>query len=709
MLLEESILGWKEYELEMMRDKNDNVVVVCSIENFDPVGVHTGDSITVAPALTLTDREYQRLRDISIAVIREVGVDTGGCNIQFAIEPDTGRVVVIEMNPRVSRSSALASKATGFAIAKIATKLSLGYTLDEIPNDITQKTPASFEPTLDYVVVKVPRFAFEKFPAADHTLTTTMKSVGEAMAMGRNFTEALQKALRSLEQKGSQLDFSSVPEWEVPELIEKAKRPTTDRLHQVQRALLGGATVEQLFEATKIDPWFLDQLQLLNEISHEIRKAGALTVEMLQRAKRHGFSDEQIGALTHNSEAVVRGVRQALGIRPVYKTVDTCAAEFAAYTPYHYSSYDEEDEVALHSKPSIIILGSGPNRIGQGIEFDYSCVHASMALRKAGYETVMVNCNPETVSTDYDVSTRLYFEPLTLEDVLEVIAAEERTGGVMGVFVQLGGQTPLKLAQQLADAGVPDPGHLAGSDRPRRAPRRILPRPGQRRPDRPEERHRRVLRGRQEDRGRNRLPGPGPPVLRAGRPRHGNRLRRAQPLPLHRQRHRNHPGPPGADRPVPRGRRRNRRRRPLRRHGHVPRRHHGAHRGGRHPLRRLRLRAAPDHPGQQRARTRPHRNPGHRRGRGRPRPDQHPVRAGLGRALRPGSEPAGLPHRAVRLQGHRRADGQGRGPDRHRRHHQPAPHRLQDAAGDRRRLHPAARRAGLGQGSSAAVQPLPHA
>ncbi|MFD5278059.1 carbamoyl-phosphate synthase large subunit [Pseudarthrobacter sp. NPDC058362] len=455
VLLEESILGWKEYELEMMRDKNDNVVVVCSIENFDPVGVHTGDSITVAPALTLTDREYQRLRDISIAVIREVGVDTGGCNIQFAIDPATGRVVVIEMNPRVSRSSALASKATGFAIAKIATKLSLGYTLDEIPNDITQKTPASFEPTLDYVVVKVPRFAFEKFPAADNTLTTTMKSVGEAMAMGRNFTEALQKALRSLEQKGSQLDFSSVPEWEVAELIEKAKRPTTDRLHQVQRALLGGATVEQLFEATKIDPWFLDQLQLLNEISHEIRQAGALTADMLKRAKRHGFSDEQIGSLTHNSEAVVRGVRQALGIRPVYKTVDTCAAEFAAYTPYHYSAYDEEDEVALHAKPSILILGSGPNRIGQGIEFDYSCVHASMALRKAGYETVMVNCNPETVSTDYDISTRLYFEPLTLEDVLEVIAAEERTGGVMGVFVQLGGQTPLKLAQQLADAGVP--------------------------------------------------------------------------------------------------------------------------------------------------------------------------------------------------------------------------------------------------------------
>src|SRR4051794_31303824 len=455
VLLEESILGWKEYELEMMRDKNDNVVVVCSIENFDPVGVHTGDSITVAPALTLTDREYQRLRDIAIAVIREVGVDTGGCNIQFAIEPDTGRVVVIEMNPRVSRSSALASKATGFAIAKIATKLSLGYTLDEIPNDITQKTPASFEPTLDYVVVKVPRFAFEKFPAADPTLTTTMKSVGEAMALGRNFTEALQKALRSLEQRGAELSFEPVNDFEVAELLEKSRVGSTQRLSNVQRALLGGATVEQVYEATGIDPWFVDQLQLINEVAEQIRRAPALTEEILRLAKRHGFSDAQIGKLTNTPEAVVRGVRHALGIRPVFKTVDTCAAEFAAYTPYHYSSYDEEDEVELHAKPSVIILGSGPNRIGQGIEFDYSCVHATMALRKAGHETVMINCNPETVSTDYDISNRLYFEPLTLEDVLEVIAAEERTGGVLGVFVQLGGQTPLKLAQALADAGIP--------------------------------------------------------------------------------------------------------------------------------------------------------------------------------------------------------------------------------------------------------------
>ena len=440
VLLEESILGWKEYELEMMRDKNDNVVVVCSIENVDPVGVHTGDSITVAPAMTLTDREYQKLRDISINVIREVGVDTGGCNIQFAVNPVDGRVVVIEMNPRVSRSSALASKATGFAIAKIATKLALGYTMDEIPNDITQKTPASFEPVLDYVVVKVPRFAFEKFPAADPTLTTTMKSVGEAMAIGRNFTEALQKALRSLEQKGSELAF---PQDADPQaLLAAASTATTDRLSQTQQALYAGATIEEAFEATAIDPWFLDQFVLINEVADEIRDAEVLDEALLRRAKRHGFSDAQIGSLRHMDAAVVRGVRHALGVRPVYKTVDTCAAEFEAFTPYRYSSYDLETEVAPHEGESVIILGSGPNRIGQGIEFDYSCVHATMALREAGYETVMVNCNPETVSTDYDTADRLYFEPLTFEDVLEVYYAESRSGRVAGVIVQLGGQTP---------------------------------------------------------------------------------------------------------------------------------------------------------------------------------------------------------------------------------------------------------------------------
>lgn len=441
VLLEESILGWKEYELELMRDTKDNVVVVCSIENFDPMGVHTGDSITVAPAMTLTDREYQRLRDIGIAIIREVGVDTGGCNIQFAIDPVDGRVIVIEMNPRVSRSSALASKATGFPIAKIAAKLAIGYTLDEVPNDITEKTPASFEPTLDYVVVKAPRFAFEKFPLADATLTTTMKSVGEAMAIGRNFTEALQKALRSLEKKGSQFTFVGEP-GDKDELLATAVRPTDGRINTVMQAIRAGATQEEVFESTKIDPWFVDQLFLIKEIADELAGAEKLEPELLAEAKRHGFSDAQIAEIRGLREDVVREVRHALGVRPVYKTVDTCAAEFAAKTPYFYSSYDEESEVAPRTKPAVIILGSGPNRIGQGIEFDYSCVHASFALSDAGYETVMVNCNPETVSTDYDTSDRLYFEPLTLEDVLEIVHAESLAGPIAGVVVQLGGQTP---------------------------------------------------------------------------------------------------------------------------------------------------------------------------------------------------------------------------------------------------------------------------
>jgi carbamoyl-phosphate synthase large subunit len=454
VLLEESILGWKEYELELMRDHADNVVVVCSIENLDPMGVHTGDSITVAPAMTLTDREYQRLRDIGIAVIREVGVDTGGCNIQFAVQPDTGRVIVIEMNPRVSRSSALASKATGFPIAKIAAKLAVGYTLDEVPNDITAETPASFEPTLDYVVVKVPRFAFEKFPAADSTLTTTMKSVGEAMSIGRCFTEALQKALRSVEQAGSSFHWEGPP-GDVETLVAAAARPTDGRILVVQQAIRAGATVEQLHSSTGIDPWFLDQIALIDSVAQEIAAADELSPTLLRRAKRHGFSDAQLGALRGLPEPVVRGVRHALGIRPVYKTVDTCAAEFAATTPYHYSAYDEESEVAPRERPAVIILGSGPNRIGQGLEFDYSCVHASFALREAGYVTVMVNCNPETVSTDYDTSDRLYFEPLTLEDVLEVVHAEQQAGPLAGVIVQLGGQTPLGLAQALKDAGVP--------------------------------------------------------------------------------------------------------------------------------------------------------------------------------------------------------------------------------------------------------------
>ncbi len=457
VLVEESVRGWKEFELELMRDRHDNVVVVCSIENLDPMGVHTGDSITVAPSMTLTDREYQHMRDIGIAVLREVGVDTGGCNIQFAIDPADGRMIVIEMNPRVSRSSALASKATGFPIAKIAAKLAVGYTLDEIPNDITRKTPAAFEPTLDYVVVKVPRFAFEKFPGADPVLTTHMKSVGEAMAIGRNFTEALGKALRSMETKAS--GFWTVPgdDVDVDELLARAAVPTDGRLYHVEAALRAGASVEQVHAATGIDPWFLDQIAQITETGAEVQAAPTLTPPLLRKAKRHGLADRQIAALRPElaGEDGVRSLRHRLGIRPVFKTVDTCAAEFAATTPYFYSTYDEETEVDDTGREKVIILGSGPNRIGQGIEFDYSCVHAVMALRAAGYETVMINCNPETVSTDYDTADRLYFEPLTFEDVLEVVAAEQASGTLAGVICTLGGQTPLGLAQRLKDAGVP--------------------------------------------------------------------------------------------------------------------------------------------------------------------------------------------------------------------------------------------------------------
>ncbi|HET9971254.1 MAG TPA: carbamoyl-phosphate synthase large subunit [Streptosporangiaceae bacterium] len=453
VLLEESILGWKEFELELMRDQADNVVVVCSIENIDPMGVHTGDSVTVAPAMTLTDREYQRMRDTAIAIMRAVGVDTGGCNIQFAVQPRTGRMVVIEMNPRVSRSSALASKATGFPIAKIAARLAIGYTLDEIPNDITGQTPACFEPALDYVVVKVPRFAFEKFPGADPALTTHMKSVGEAMAIGRSFPEALQKALRSLESPGS-FGWKNPP-GDADSLLRAAATPHDGRLATVQQALRAGASAADVARVTGIDPWFVEQVTYINQIAERVAVAPALDADTLRLAKQNGFSDSQVAGLRGSTETVVREVRWALGVRPVYHAVDTCAAEFAARTPYLYSTYDDETEVPEGSTPKVIILGSGPNRIGQGIEFDYACVHASFALADAGYETVMVNCNPETVSTDYDTSGRLYFEPLTLEDVLEVVRAEQQSGPVTGVIVQLGGQTPLGLSRALAAAGVP--------------------------------------------------------------------------------------------------------------------------------------------------------------------------------------------------------------------------------------------------------------
>jgi len=465
VLLEESIIGWKEFELELMRDRHDNVVIVCSIENVDPMGVHTGDSVTVAPAMTLTDREYQAMRDTAIKIIRAVGVDTGGCNIQFAVNPRTGRMVVIEMNPRVSRSSALASKATGFPIAKIATRLAIGYTLDEIPNDITGQTPASFEPALDYVVVKIPRFAFEKFPGADSTLTTHMKSVGEAMAIGRSFAEALQKAQRSLESPTGPLRFTGKVDGQAEELLDRCRTPHDGRLNTMLQALRAGATPDAVAEATGVDPWFVEQLEHIKELSRTIAAAPALDEPLLREAKAAGFSDVAIADLRVLSADEVRALRHSLGVRPVFHAVDTCAAEFAARTPYLYSTYDEGDEVPGGDTPKVIILGSGPNRIGQGIEFDYSCVHASIALRAAGqgeaghpgsgYETVMVNCNPETVSTDYDTSSRLYFEPLTLEDVLEVVHAEQRSGPVAGVIVQLGGQTPLGLARALEAAGVP--------------------------------------------------------------------------------------------------------------------------------------------------------------------------------------------------------------------------------------------------------------
>ncbi|HZS46140.1 MAG TPA: carbamoyl-phosphate synthase large subunit [Blastocatellia bacterium] len=449
ILVEESIIGWKEFELEVMRDLNDNVVIICSIENFDPMGVHTGDSITVAPAQTLTDKEYQMMRDAAIRIIRKVGVETGGSNIQFALNPKNGRLTVIEMNPRVSRSSALASKATGFPIAKIAAKLAVGYTLNEIPNDITKKTPASFEPTIDYVVVKIPKWAFEKFPAADDTLGTQMKSVGEVMAIGRTFKESIMKALRSLEAV-SPLRLVDIEE-EV--LRRKLARPNPNRFSYINYALQHGYSIDEIYELTKIDPWFLEQLAQIMNVQNKItaRDLDDLSADLIREAKKMGLSDRRIAFLTESTEDQVRARRKELGIIPVYKRVDTCGAEFESFTPYLYSTYEEECEADPSSQKKIMILGSGPNRIGQGIEFDYCCCHASFALKEDGYETIMVNCNPETVSTDYDTSDRLYFEPLTFEDVMNIVELEKP----QGVIVQFGGQTPLNLAVRLHKAGVP--------------------------------------------------------------------------------------------------------------------------------------------------------------------------------------------------------------------------------------------------------------
>src|ERR1700716_2521845 len=452
-LIEESVLGWKEFELEVMRDTKDNVIIICSIENFDPMGVHTGDSITVAPAQTLTDREYQAMRDAAIAVIREIGVETGGSNIQFGVNPETGRMVVIEMNPRVSRSSALASKATGFPIAKIAAKLAVGYTLDEIPNDITRKTPACFEPTLDYVVVKIPKWQFEKFPGADENLGVQMKSVGEVMAIGRTFKEALMKAIRSLDT-GKRVGGAKI---EPKILTQRLVTPHPERLAYIQYALRQGHTVKQIAKMTSMDPWFLYQLKEINDMQLELEKhpMESIPTEVLREAKRMGFSDGRLaGVWRLEGQEKVRHLRKKHGVLPVYKRVDTCAAEFESFTPYLYSTYEDEDEAAPTEKKKVIILGSGPNRIGQGIEFDYCCCHASFALHEDGYETIMINCNPETVSTDYDTSDRLYFEPLTFEDVWAIYQHETSKGAPVGVIVQFGGQTPLNLALPLKASGV---------------------------------------------------------------------------------------------------------------------------------------------------------------------------------------------------------------------------------------------------------------
>ncbi|WKW12543.1 carbamoyl-phosphate synthase large subunit [Pseudogemmatithrix spongiicola] len=456
VLIERSLLGWKEYELEVMRDAQDNVVIICSIENLDPMGIHTGDSITCAPAMTLSDREYQVMRDAAMKVIRKIGVAAGGCNIQFAVNPANGEMVVIEMNPRVSRSSALASKATGFAIARIGTKLAVGYSLDEIPNDITKTTPASFEPVLDYVVVKVPRFAFEKFPGANTTLTTQMKSVGESMAMGRTFKEAFQKALRALEtgRAGWVVGERPVDDRVADDSIDAVRAalpvPVPERMFQIKRAMLLGMSLEEIRQRTMMDPWFLEQFAEMLEAEKAYAAAPTVDARLVRRMKRMGFSDRQLAALRKETEQQARERRWALGVRPAYKMVDTCAGEFPSNTPYLYSSYDEESEAPRTGKKSVIILGSGPNRIGQGVEFDYCCVRAALALREAGYETIMVNSNPETVSTDYDTSDKLYFEPLTFEDVLEIVDREQP----VGVIVQLGGQTPLKLVKPLEAAGV---------------------------------------------------------------------------------------------------------------------------------------------------------------------------------------------------------------------------------------------------------------
>ena len=617
VLIEESVLGWKEFEMEVVRDKQDNCIIICSIENIDPMGVHTGNSITVAPALTLTDKEFQIMRDASIAVLREIGVETGGSNVQFAVNPADGRMVVIEMNPRVSRSSALASKATGFPIAKVAAKLAVGYTLDEIANDITGgATPASFEPTIDYIVTKIPRFAFEKFPGAEPTLTTAMKSVGEAMAIGRTFPESLQKALRSLETGLDGLDeieIDGLGHGDDHNALRAAiGKPTPDRLLNVAQAMRMGMGVDEIHECSKIDPWFLERIAEIIALEGKVRTHGLPPDAGNMRAlKANGFSDARLAALAGKVEADVTAARRRLGVQPVFKRIDTCAAEFASPTAYMYSTYEAPfvGKVRCEADPSerekIVILGGGPNRIGQGIEFDYCCCHASFALRAAGYETIMVNCNPETVSTDYDTSDRLYFEPLTAEDVLAILDKERERGTLKGVIVQFGGQTPLKLAHVIEQSGAPILGTSVELDRSRGGPRSFQAPARQARLEAAEERHRLFGRAGAPHRRRSQAAARGAPVLRAGRPGDGDHsrsdrarrlssrcaaepgaVRRQGPLPERQDRADQHcfGKEPAAVRPLPCGCDRDRRRRLERRRNGGRRRNHGAHRGGRHPL-----------------------------------------------------------------------------------------------------------------------------
>ena len=703
VLIEESVLGWKEFEMEVVRDRADNCIIVCSIENVDPMGIHTGDSVTVAPALTLTDKEYQRMRDASIACLRAIGVDTGGSNVQFAVNPADGRMVIIEMNPRVSRSSALASKATGFPIAKIAAKLAVGYTLDELANDITRVTPASFEPTIDYVVVKIPRFTFEKFPGTPALLTTSMKSVGEAMAIGRSFAEALQKGLRSMETGLSGLDEIEPPGDGGPDAFRAAlSEPRPDRLLIAAQALRAGLSVEDIHDACKFDPWFLRELERIIDAERTIAASGLPhDAGALRRIKALGFSDRHLAQLTGRSEDEVAALRARLGVHPVYKRIDTCAAEFASATPYMYSTYEggygtPVCEADPTEREKIIILGGGPNRIGQGIEFDYCCVHAAYALKDAGFETIMVNCNPETVSTDYDTSDRLYFEPLTAEDVIALVRREESRGTLLGCIVQYGGQTPLKLSQALAREKHPHPRHIRRCDRHRRGPR-ALPAPAA--PPRPApagQRHRAFGGRSRSDRRPHRLSGGDPPQLRARRPRHGDRLRPRRPASLHARGGARLRRQSGADRPLPERRDRGRCRLHRRRRDRLCRRRDGTHRGGRHPLRRQRLLAAALHAA---ARHR-HRAEGGDRGDGqgarRRRPDERAIRDQGRCDLRPGGQSARLAHRAVRRQGDRRRGGQDRRP----RHGRRAARRLPS----RRSQRGAARR---GEGGGVPVRPLP--